>query len=228
MENNIRNLEFYGIPGSGKTGMSHLVATELRKQGFNVCEPSYALDHDKIKFLRRIKKTLLSLELHICYPKDYNLLKKIVVDNGYSGMDKIKQLSNISYKLLYYKKEKDGIIYIWDEGLFQSSISLSTFNDKISKTFKVINELIDKKTIGVYIKANKEDSINRIMSREKHESRVEKLNNIEEIRNTMNSIEKCCDSIYNDEHILVKETKIEEAVLNILKQLDIKMGIDKV
>ena len=57
MENNIDVycIDFYGLPGSGKSTISHLLADKLRGE-VDVIEPSFHIDHDYSVIERIIKK----------------------------------------------------------------------------------------------------------------------------------------------------------------------------
>ena len=48
-------IEFYGLPGSGKSTLSHIVAERLRSEGYAVEEPSYDIDHQH-PLPKRVKK----------------------------------------------------------------------------------------------------------------------------------------------------------------------------
>ena len=53
-------VEFLGLPGSGKSYYSHKVADALRSDAYQVVEPSWKLDHTEGKYMRAIKKTVMS------------------------------------------------------------------------------------------------------------------------------------------------------------------------
>ena len=53
-----------GLPGCGKSTVSHLLAERLRVEGFKVSEPSYSIDHQK-PLWRKIRKFLLGLYYYI-------------------------------------------------------------------------------------------------------------------------------------------------------------------
>ena len=61
-------LEFFGMPGSGKSTVSHLLAERLRGNGYTVIEPSWLIDNKKSKVKRLCKKMLLAIIYELCNP----------------------------------------------------------------------------------------------------------------------------------------------------------------
>lgn len=207
------NIEFYGLPGSGKSTISHLVAEVLKKQNINVIEPSYDMDNNS-KIIRIIKKMYKTIILYIFHHEDYRMLDSVIKSSNYHNKDILKQMSNIAYKYLYYLKEKkDNIVYIWDEGLVQSAISVSSLN------VKIINNNLKKMTsnfnniLNIYIKVDKKVAFDRMKKRLKHESRVEQLS-YEQKDDFINNIKYCCENIEYD--IIIdnsnKEIKVDEII----------------
>ena len=116
-------IEFFGLPGCGKSTISHKVASVLRRQGNKVIEPTYYIDHNYPRVIRKIIKLSQLLFLLIKFPKKSLQLKQLVKENGYTGSDIIKQMSNIAYKINVYNLARADYI-LFDEGVLQSSVSL--------------------------------------------------------------------------------------------------------
>ena len=86
MENNINktiHIEFYGLPGCGKSTISHALALYLKENNFCVEEPTYELDHCNNKIIRRIKKILQYILFYFTENKLYRKLKSSIKENEY-------------------------------------------------------------------------------------------------------------------------------------------------
>src|SRR3954447_1617900 len=58
------NLEFLGLPASGKSTLSHMVAGVLRRHGVRVSEPTYITDHvmsDRTRYLHKLRRVAVEL-----------------------------------------------------------------------------------------------------------------------------------------------------------------------
>lgn len=186
-------LEFYGLPGCGKSTVSHAVAEELRKLGKTVAEPSYDLDHRHSDHIRKIKKAGYLLVLLSKHPAVFRKLVKLMKDNGYQGKKGILQCSNIAYKLLAYNDKTDADYVVFDEGLIQSAISLADKAGKSIENEKLLYGLCKTRDkISIYIEVNAETALKRMETREKHDSRIEKIQNIEDRRIALEAIEDQC------------------------------------
>lgn len=202
MENNLINkpihIEFYGLPGSGKSTISHIIAEELRKENnFIVEEPTYNILYSNSKVKRILSKILYSLFLLFINPISFLKLMKLIKDNGYKGKEIYKQFANIAYKIVIYKFQKQNHIYIWDEGLIQSALSLSMFNNiKANTNYNNLFLILNKKVIikKIFLNVDKETVKQRLELRENKHSRVEKMNG-EEVNLTLDRIENCVKQI---------------------------------
>ena len=146
-------VEFYGLPGSGKSTLSHIVAERLRREGYTVNEPSYVIDH-----------------LHP--------LPKIIKKNGYKGMEAFKQTVNIILKIRIYNSPKAAEIVMIDQGLIQASVSLSMYGDmKARDNYERLLSLMPNAMAALifYIEVDEETAMNRMGKRMTNDSRVEKL-----------------------------------------------------
>ncbi len=146
MESDIKKtviLDFFGVPGSGKTTKSHEIANSYRRNGKTVIEPSYYLDHGVPPIIRKIKKYSMLFSIP---SEKRRRIKEIVAANGYDGSNgKLNQIVNIASKLHAIRKYQYNTDYIiFDEGLAQAAISLSV-NSGISAddNLRQIVSLID-------------------------------------------------------------------------------------
>lgn len=202
MENNIINeaihIEFYGLPGCGKSTISHKVAEQLRYEGFNIIEPSYDILYGNSKFVRLVKKIIYSIRLLFKNKKIYKNLKELVKKNDYKELEVYKQLANLAYKIYIYNYSQKAI-YIWDEGIVQSAISLSTLNEvRPNENYKNILKICGKNSmkLKILIEVEPRLSIKRLKERDNKHARVEFLNDKEK-ELMLKKIEKCIKDIEN-------------------------------
>ena len=191
------HVEFYGLPGSGKSTISHMVAKELMANGFSVCEPSFYSDHLRHPILRKIVKLYKTLIFSLRYPKSIIKIYKLLSQGGISQLSHFLQhILNIAPKLNYYIHSKDKI-YIWDEGLIQSSISASL--EHPMNTDIIAKELFDisknREVIKIYVKIDIDTALKRLEGREKHDSRVEKEQDFLKKNDLMKKLNDSCDNI---------------------------------
>lgn len=186
MENTVKYplfVEFYGLPGCGKSTVSHMVAERLRVTGHQVDEPSYYIDHLPNIFLRKIKKLHYFFTWFIGQRGLFRKIKSIVVDNGYSGKSCLRQIVNIIQKIRIYRHKSSSQFVIWDQGLAQAAISLSVNGKKsAAKNLRNLYSLLPSSLhiIHILIDTNIELALSRMSSRNSNDSRVEQLNNQEE------------------------------------------------
>ena len=180
MENTLKQtlyVEFYGLPGCGKSTVSHLLADRLREEGFKVYEPSYGIDHQK-PLWRKIRKCFLGLYYYIFYHGLYDAIKEIVSKNGYKDTDAFTQTVNIMQKVAAYRKNSEDQIVIWDQGIVQAAISLSLLGKETAKynLHKLIALLPPSiRTHNVLIDIDENIALKRMALRSSNDSRVEKV-----------------------------------------------------
>lgn len=195
-------VEFYGLPGSGKSTLSHLVAERLRREGHVVDEPSYETDHQH-PLPKRVKKMAVGGYWLVFHHEQFSHIKNIVRQNGYTGMEAFKQIVNVIQKMRIYNSPKAFEIVIIDQGLIQASISLSMYGAvKAKENYERLLRLMPNATnaLRVYIDVDNETAIDRMRKRKTNDSRVEKLkdHNLEikmllRIGEEIASVrEKCC------------------------------------
>ena len=182
MESNLgpNIIDFYGLPGSGKSTTSHNVALKYKNNGKKVVEPSYDLDHEKHKISRKIYKLSILLRTFFFSHKTYLFFKHLAKKNGYTIKNgQINQISNICLKIHFLKKyNKRKLDYIiFDEGIAQAAISLS-INSKIAPSQNLKDILLGiKQKIKIqyiYIPCEVNTALERVASRNSKDTRIEK------------------------------------------------------
>lgn len=176
-------VEFYGLPGCGKSTISHDVALSLRKKGKGVSEPSFDIDHIKNSTLRKVRKLVTTILWYVCHNGTFRRISEIVEDNNYSGISKIEQISNIIQKVKEYRKRRGCEVVMWDQGIVQAAISLSINGNKSSS--ENLKELYDIIPSGLHImhiliSIDSKTVIDRMAQRKSNDSRVEKLKDADE------------------------------------------------
>lgn len=197
------HVEFYGLPGSGKSTISHKLANYIRELGYEVEEPTYEIDHNNSVVARKIKKLSKTL-LFVCLKR--NLYIKIKENLSYNFWGNYKEISknlvNIIPKINKYITANNKI-YIWDEGLVQSSISISiegknNVERNKNELFKPTNYK-SKKVLLIYVDEDIEVVLERLRQRKDNDSRAEKEQNLFKRVKMLQEIKELCDSIGGDE-----------------------------
>lgn len=188
-------VEFLGLPGSGKSFYSHKVAEKLREEGYAIAEPSWKLDHTCDKYLRAIKKICMSWLYSVKFPKQANQIKDIISLCGYKGGEHKRMSRNLLYKT-YILTQRNTEILLFDEGLAQMAVSLSLgckrpANQLFFEIEKVLS--IQRKRVLIRINCCIEEALKNMEMRDKHDSRVEKLSDINEQINYLERYKVGCE-----------------------------------
>ena len=227
METNIKNevfnpihIEFYGLPGCGKSTISHKVAEQLRLQGINVCEPSFVYDHKKSFIYRKIYKLFSTIFFFFTNYNDYRFLRHLTKENGYTKFkESMKQIINIVPKVnCYNNNDNNKNIYLWDEGLVQSAISLALNNDKDIKCIErqLYSIISNRRIIKIYLRTDVKTALDRMDKRNTNDSRIEQEIDKEKKMAMMKRFEDCCENV--DRCYLIKEHNIDKTV-NMITEL---------
>ena len=190
-------LEFYGLPGCGKSTISHKLADNLRSKGLSVWEPSYEIDRKFGKTMRKVVKFAKLVSFAICSHRTYKGVSGLVKANGYQGMSALRQLANIAHKIDSYKMADRWDVTIWDEGLVQASISLAVNGSRNASENESHLMLYtgDVKYVKVYTKVDKDTALERMKGRSTYDSRVEKMASREDQIAFLEGFETACESI---------------------------------
>lgn len=217
-------IDFFGLPGCGKSTLSHLASQKLSFEGLDVREVSYDMDHGNGSLLRTWKKIIATIKLLLCYPRLFWRVSKTLSTNGISLISKLyfKHIINLSYKICALKGHHDIILF--DEGFCQTVLSISLNNDGIRNDCydSLISAIAsDRRMINVYMKTVPDTALARIRVRNDGQSRFDSLSD-DATKKELVKMEKLCGSL---PQTVVVENNNNENVEKLVDQ--ISTGISK-
>ncbi|MDX8363746.1 AAA family ATPase [Cytobacillus sp. Hm23] len=171
-------VEFIGIPGVGKTTLSHMLAKSLSVKGFHVNEPTYKINSKK-EFFKKITKLLYIMKILITAPNICIYAIQIILKTHQkSYKDFIKTASNLLFVIAIIKSNstKKGI-HILDQGFFQALWSIEYSAHHLIKPLdlKQLLEMVHSKPlliIDLHVKHT--EVLKRLHQRKTDYSRIEK------------------------------------------------------
>lgn len=219
-------IEFFGIPGSGKSTISKELVNQMSKM-FKVSSPSYDIVFKHGVLIRTMIKFYRLFVFFLCHPLKLRKLIALIRNNKYTGIAGLKMLLNGIQKLYYYSLKKYDYV-ILDEGLTQFAISLSVFNyDKSYINEKIMREIIGNNDmytiIKIYINSDAEQALKKLDSRHSNKSRVEKISSDKKMGLIINFLNACEDIKQKDNLVLCinynyleKNRVVSDILLHIL------------
>ena len=220
--NNI-HLEFYGLPGCGKSTVSEIVAKKLESKGYRVVRASAETGNDRNPFIRKIIKLARTFTVYIRHPQFFKRVRNIVIGNGYMTInERIVQEVNIAQKYYYYSKNDQHFLYIWDEGIAQAAVALSvkgcvSGKENEENLLKAMG--LTQKPIHIYIVEPIDTVIIRMQQRTTNNSRVEKLEGYDEKEMLLNKYFVGCESLNKQIEIHGNKRKPEYIADEVYKEL---------
>lgn len=200
-------LDFYGLPGSGKSAISHEVAKILKKKNNIVCEPSYTIDHKNSKFVRIFRKLLNSLRWTLQHPYNFYRLLRIIKGHKLSFKNLLSEMINLLVKARFVEKYNGCDYLIFDEGFAQALISIDNMSSSfVNKELREIENIIGNKMeiFHVYIKEEINVALGRMEKRRTNDSRVEKEPSYTKKYEIMNRYNALCDTVAVNNPIIVE------------------------
>lgn len=207
MEHAVKSVifDYYGLPGAGKTTLSHQKAEEYRQKGLSVAEPSYGYDHSHGKLARKLAKVLHTFSYALRHPRRVRAVRRLVTDNGYAALgEQAKQTINIVIKLDAVERCTGKFSYIlFDEGPAQAAVSLSVnsavpASENLAKILALLPTCPDYQT--VLVSAEPKEALRRVEARASGDTRIERLPTREERLALMEKYKEACDSITPADH----------------------------
>lgn len=209
-----RFIEFYGMPGSGKSTISHQVADRLRAEGVSVSEPTYDVDHRYRSIRRRIHKLSSLVKYALENPANSALLKRLVRDAGYRGSSAFSMRAGIANKLLVYAQDRADYVLL-DEGLSQSSISLAYKGSSCVNNEKNLYDLCDADNIiKIYVRVPVDAVMERMNARDKHDSRIEAIQDMKLRNRAAKQFEEQCEQLKPS--LVLDDMTVDDAVNEVV------------
>ena len=210
--------EFFGLPGCGKSTVSHAVARLLREEGYTVEELSFTIDHQR-SIIRQIKKLAIAIACFITHHKEYCTIRGIVKKNGYGGTALMTQTINVIQKIRKYNSKGNAQIYIWDQGLIQAAISLSingkiTAGDNYARLLPFVRK--DVKIVPVYMPVTTDVALKRMSDRPTNDSRVERIADKKQKERMLKQIQDELESVRES---IAGQTVIIEDTENLIEKV---------
>ena len=215
-------IEFIGLPASGKTTLSHVVADKLRLKGYNVSEPNYDIVHGHNGIGRVLCKLMQFLRFRFENPVDYKQIKQIICNNAYHGISARKHLLNLILKIGVYQHFNNGIM-VWDQGIYQAIISLSITgaHNCIKNEQDLLRcNLINRSIVKFFLDTPVDVAMQRMANRKDGKSRIEKIANTNDRRRAMMAFDDCCKSLLDEKTLFINGLlSIEEQAGVILEKI---------
>jgi energy-coupling factor transporter ATP-binding protein EcfA2 len=211
-------IEFLGLPGSGKTTLSHHAAEILREKGTTVLEPTYLINNETKTIQRYLIKSWYSTKLVWLRPVwVLNWFRFIVQSRQKTLQDFMSMIVNCFYILeIYRHHSRHNDICFLDQGICQALLSLS-YNSKKENLMerKLVTAMDFLATLEfrvIHIETGVDTIVQRLKERYKKQSRLEL------IKNTTDFVEIIRDEKRKIDHLLkVLRTQLQVQINTIQK-----------
>jgi deoxyadenosine/deoxycytidine kinase len=176
---NPRFIEFMGLPGSGKTTLSHRAAEILREKGTTVLEPTYLINNEMRTIQRYLIKSWYSIKLAWLRPAwALDWLLFIVQSRQKTLQNFVLMIVNCFFILeIYRHHSRSNDICFLDQGICQALLSLSYYSKRDNfMERKFITAMDFFSTLGfrvIYIDTGVDTIVPRLKERYKKQSRLE-------------------------------------------------------
>lgn len=203
MENSLRRgiiIDFFGMPGSGKTTIAHMLAGRLEEIGCEIEEPIYLVNNEYSSSRRSLTKiwaTLCFTTGHFSYLyRLFSLLGRGAFQNLRKAA---KQWVNVCFVLASFNAGRPIDFLIADQGIIQAAISLTFHCEKadIQKIINKLNEQVKTTIIYVYVAADIDEVLKRLQNRTNGGSRLDQEKSIIARKDQLRSVESRCMEVIN-------------------------------
>lgn len=170
-------VEFLGLPGAGKSGVSRRVAELIEGQGIRVVETAYELTHRTGVGARRLIKTAhIARELARAPIDSARTTRAIIATKQRKTSDLVGAVSNwLFVSNLLRGPGGPSAIQLLDEGLFQAlwSVGFGAEVDDLPSVARALGPSSPIPDVVVIVNANLATVETRLRSREMKQSRIE-------------------------------------------------------
>lgn len=215
-------VEFLGLPGSGKSYLSHKVAEDLRTEGYVIAEPSWMLDHKYGKWSRALRKVWIGCLFRINQHKQAVRLIKTVKAYGLQQNDEKRIVRNLLYKACLLTRQNKHILF-FDEGIAQMAVSMAVGCGKPAQ--QIYDELLGilslkQSCLVVRIDCDIETALINMDQRKSCDSKAERIEGIEAKKEYLCEYKKACESIVTNNMVVIPFCyQGEEVVARIVSEI---------
>lgn len=196
LKRNPRFIEFVGLPGSGKTTLSHFAAEILRGQGTAVLEPTYTVNNEMRTVQRYLTKSWYCTRLSWLRPGSaLQWFLLIVASRQKTFIDFVSMVINCFFILEIYRHHSrhKGICFL-DQGICQAIVSLS-YSSRMdnfieSRLFRPINIMSTLVFRIIHIETDVKTIVRRLEKRKQKQSRLERKKNSADFKEIIRSEER--------------------------------------
>lgn len=177
-------VEFIGLPGVGKSALSHRVAEILQQRGWRVEQPTYATDHEMHTWERLLLKfRLVSVETVFHPVRAVRSVRAILATQQAGVSDLIHVTVNwLFISALFRKAERREGVHIFDEGLLNALWSIG-FSAGSWRTVEMLLRLARQRStpvVAAIMEADMSAIKERLDLRENGHSRLEETRFVED------------------------------------------------
>lgn len=215
-------LEFFGVPGSGKSTIAHSLADLLQENGYSVQEKSYIVNGQFGDLRRIILKLRYTFIFTIFHPLFLLELFSMIDKNVFFDLkEKIKQWVNVCFVLYNYKKKNNRQFFIADQGLIQAAISLTIHckEVEIAQIIKKMSSVIEMPKYIIYVNIKEDKSLYRLKTRINGKSRVDKEKSEEKRIKELKKVADMCEDILLITECVSIDNSEDNMVDNICEKL---------
>ncbi|WP_449536929.1 hypothetical protein [Ferdinandcohnia sp. Marseille-Q9671] len=201
MENDLKHgiiVDFFGLPGSGKTTIAHLLANKLNENGYEIQENIYYMNNEYSSLKRIVIKTVNTITFTIknfAYLCDlFSMFSGVTIRNYH---EVIKQWVNVCFVLTNVNQTNKKDFVIADQGIIQAAISLSVTykNVDIEAVIRKLYERVNSPVRHIYISVELEKDLERLNLRDNGKLRVDFEKDEVLQRFQLKVIEKLCNEV---------------------------------
>jgi hypothetical protein len=145
-------IEFIGLPGVGKSTLSHRVADILQQRGWRVEQPTYSVDHEMRVWQRLLLKLRLVTAEAVFHPAGaVRSLRAILATRQASAGDVIRLTVNwLFMSSLLRETERRAGVHIFDEGQVNALWSIG-FSARSVSTAGILTGLARRRSTPVVV-----------------------------------------------------------------------------
>lgn len=210
------------MPGSGKSFFSHKVVEELRKEGLEIAEPSWTLDHGYRKWSRAFRKLCMGRLFWSSHRDKAKGLMNAIKAYGLQKNDERRIIRNLLYKAYLLAKQGKSILF-FDEGIAQMAVSVAVGSEMQAQ--QIYNDWVrifsfEQKCIVVKIDCDIETALLNIDQRKSRDSKAERIEGLKAKIEYLTKYKKECESIVTNNMVTIPfNYNGEEVVANIINEI---------